>query len=196
MTKWSNVNPNNAPALGDFLMGVTAGNVDDRVMISTLKSLILPNQTRRVIMQMGAEETGGATSYNNYGREVQFASGANPTGFARCAARVPKDYVAGTSINLIAFCIPGATQTMPMTYYIEGLNVGDDGVTSPWNVASNLNTGNVAFTAKLATEVTIANIPSGSVSANKFFGMAVKPNAVLSGIFEIVSVVMEYTATF
>jgi len=174
-------------ALGDGII-VTRHLGTDQVTIDKI-----PNRTRRILMQMGAEGTGGATTFNNYGQEVRFASGGNPSGFARGALRVPKDYVSGTSANLIILAMMNATQSMSWRYYVESLAVGDDGITSPWNVASNLSTASQSFTAKIVKEISI-NITSGNLATDKLIGVAVRPDVVLSADMEVLSMAIDYTA--
>ena len=151
------------------------------------------NRVRRTLMQMGAEETGGSTTFNNYGKEVKFASGANPSGFGRFAIRVPQDYVPGTPLNLVVTVMMNATQSMTFTYYIELLNIGDDGITTPWNYASNVNTSSQSLTAKIVKEISVP-ITSPIMTRGTFIGFAIRPNAVLTADVEMLSGVLEYTA--
>jgi len=145
-------------------------------------------------MQMGAEETGGATSFNNYGREVKFAAGSTPSGFARAAQCIPKDYVSGTNINIVVLAMMNATQSIAFKYYAEGLNAGDDGFTSPWNLASAATSSSQSFTAKIMKQFTVYTIPAASVAIDKFIGIAIAPNAAPSADMEFLGVYMEYTA--
>lgn len=191
MPKFSQIPTNNSPAAGDFLIGVSSGGVDQKTTLTGVKNAILPQRTRRVIMQMGAEESGGATTFNNYGKEVKFATGV-AGGYARAAAVIPRDYVPGTSINVIFMALTASAQSIPFQYYVEGLAIGGDGITTPWNIASAIVGSNQAFTAKLMREVTLLNIASGSVSADKFFGLAFKPNVSLSAELEILACYLEY----
>jgi hypothetical protein len=43
MTKFSGITPNSSPALADYFVGVTAGNVDDRVTLQNLMTLLQNN---------------------------------------------------------------------------------------------------------------------------------------------------------
>lgn len=73
MTKWSGVPQNNSPALADFLMGVTAGNIDDRKTIQAVLTLI--NSTS--IVNNGAIDwsTAGKVWWQELGRATLTANG-------------------------------------------------------------------------------------------------------------------------
>ena len=152
-----------------------------------------PGVIRRVIMQMSGDNGGGANDFNNYGREVKFVSGGTPSGFARGAVRVPRDWVAGTSVNLIIMVVENATQSLTWKYYIEGLDVGGDALTSPWNIASAASTPSQALTAKIAKEISV-NVTSGNVAVDRLLAMAIRPDGTPSADIEVSAMVLEYTA--
>lgn len=165
----------------------------DKIADNAVTAAKIANRTRRIWAQMGADETGGATTFNNYGKEVKFTAGA-VSGYARGAFRVPKDYVAGTTANIIFIAMMNATQSLAFQYYVEGLAVGGDGITTPWNIASSATTSSQSFTAKLLKEVTLYTIAAADLAADKFFGVAFKPNSNPSADMEVLGIAFEYTA--
>lgn len=67
MTKFSGIAPNASPALTDYLIGVTSGNVDDRVTIQNLVNLILKSNL-----------LSGPYKFSVY-RNAAFTSSTSPT---------------------------------------------------------------------------------------------------------------------
>lgn len=58
MTKFSGITPNSAPLVSDYVIGVTAGNVDDRITIANLILLIAANMPTGTPVGMASFITG------------------------------------------------------------------------------------------------------------------------------------------
>jgi len=149
-----------------------------------------PGVTRRVVMPMQADGSGGAAATHNLGSPEVSLTGT-PSGFVRGQANLPKDY-AGGDVRIILVMFSDQTQSKSGVYYLNSKALGAS--FSPlWNVASAVGTGTLAFTANLSREATMT-IPAASVAADNHLAFAWNINQAISGTIWVISCMIEYNA--
>lgn len=147
------------------------------------------NRTRRVLLQLKADETGGAVADNNEGPAVAFTG--TPTGYARAGGIVPADYASGDA-SIIAYCRSSATNSSEtVQHFISCRSIGD--VHSSWNIASGVTQTNSFSTTWSAITLATA-IPDANIDALDYVAVAINPITALSGTVYIAAIVLEYTS--
>jgi hypothetical protein len=148
----------------------------------------IQNRTRRAGFNVQADNTGGAVISYNEAPEVAFTG--TPSGFARAWVTVPKDYASG-DITVRILVRTTNTQTLNWIYYIACRSDGD--AYSAWNIASG-STVSVALTLTTYHDKLIYTIPAASIAAGDYIGIAVRPNAAVTGTIYMMGAEIEYTA--
>jgi hypothetical protein len=152
-----------------------------------------PGTVKRVPMVLTTDATGGASAFDNYGREVKFLAGTG-SAYGRANTHMPADYVPGTDAKLIFRGFSVSAQSPAFTYYVGSYAPNDDMVTTPWNVISAASLSAQSYTAKLLKDVTLHTIPQANLAAGKLIATAFKPSGTLAADLEVTSIVLEYTA--
>lgn len=147
-------------------------------------------RTKRIILEMSAENTSGATDYNHTGQIVQFAvvNGA----YARSYTLIPPDFVQNTKIRLtfLFFGLSGAS-TIGINYFLNSMGIGDNNGTS-WNIASNITTATIySIPLNIYTEV-VLEVNNAIIQKNDLFGIAVRPVSHANTL-ALAGILLDYT---
>lgn len=149
------------------------------------------NRTRRVRMQLQADNAGGAVTDQNEAPAVAFTG--TPTGYARAVCLVPEDYVEGTDITIKILHRASATNSSEDTqHFIACRSSGD--VHSSWNIASSVAQNGINFSTTWGLLTLSSNIPAASVDAGDYVGAAWGVRTALSGTVYCAAIIMEYTS--
>lgn len=156
----------------------------------TITTSHMQNRTRRVLISIHADGTGGAVAANSQADEIAFTG--TPSGFARGHVRIPKDWVAGTNISVkLTLRAATAATTQPTARYVGSWAVGENNSTF-WNIDSNVNQ-NITLVANTIKEETITVLAAG-IAADDLLVFAWRPNWAITGTVYLQSADLEYTA--
>lgn len=150
------------------------------------------NRTRRVFMQLQADNAGGAVTDQNEAPAVAFSG--TPTGYARGYCLVPQDYVAGTDITIKILHRSSTTNSSEDTqHFITCRSVGD--VHSSWNIASSVAQNGVTFSTTWGLLTLSSTIAAASIAAGDYIACAWGVRTALSGTVYCAAIIMEYTSS-
>lgn len=153
----------------------------------------IPNRTRFVMFDTRADGSGGAVDGNNEGSPETAFTGT-PTGYMRGRLIVPNDYVSGTTA--ILHVVSRATNTANHTtiHYVGARSSATGTAWSAWNVASNISTTNVSFTANQMRDHSVLTIPAANLSTGGNIMFAYRISTAITGTIYSVAAYLEYTA--
>ena len=179
--KWNQLGENDA--------GFKTGANIDTDAITTAK---IPNRTREVLMGLGTDGSGGATSSNTLGQPAAIFAGT-PTGYARSSGIIPQDYVAGTDIVLRVHTY--ASNTNASHSHVRYINVDavGDSLATLWDVDSAVTVTGVSFTANILKHIDIT-VAAANCSAGALVSLAWRISTAITGSVWVEAFTMRYTA--
>lgn len=193
MTKISLLPSDTAPSLTDSVATFDVETASTkRVTLSDIKTLLLPQQTRRAEFFIQADGIAGTTASNNEGPEVLFTG--TPTGYGRARVLIPKDYVASTSAKIILMFRSDSANNQALTYFV-GSRATNGASFTAWNIANSLTSGAIGLTANVTSEFLLSTLASTSIASGNVINIAVRPASAVTGNLYLYAAVLEYTAT-
>jgi hypothetical protein len=146
-------------------------------------------RTRRVMMQMKADGSGGAVEDHTEANAIAFTG--TPGGYARGKVIVPMDYADGDANIKLILRASSTNNSKATHYFVHAQKLGD--VNSTWNIAAS-QVGSVSVGTTWTSETIETTIPEANLEPGSIVGFAWRPSVALTGTVFLLAAVLEYQA--